>query len=149
MKYLKYFNNASEYNAFVESEEYILPNVSRIVSGDSVEYNPILPTYVTFSFDQLTGWGNITEVIEFTVPAGTTFAEWMEMEDEYGSLNKYNVIAGYGEWFIKDSGEMCSEYVIGGIGGAGTEHSYLLNTDGSRVKGSDVIEGRHYDYEVA
>jgi hypothetical protein len=55
MKHLKSFNNISEYNTFVESEEYILPNVSRIVSEDSVEYNPILPTYVTFSFDQLTG----------------------------------------------------------------------------------------------
>lgn len=96
MKYLKYFNNASEYNAFVESEEYILPNVSHIVSGDSVEYNPILPTYVTFSFDQLTGWGNITEVIEFTVPAGTTFAEWMEMSDDFNGAYKYLVVAGYG-----------------------------------------------------
>lgn len=38
---------------------------------------------------------------------------------------------------------------IGGGGGMGTLYAYLLNTDGSRVKGSDVIEGRHYDYEVA
>ena len=148
MKYLKSFNNASEYNVFVASEEYILPNVSRIIAEDIVEYNPILPTYVTFSFDQFTGWGDNTEVIEFTVPTGTTFAEWMEMEDD-GTLNKFNVIAGYGEWFIEDSGEMCSEYVINGIGGwAGMEYSYLLNTDGSRVKGTDVIEARHYDYEV-
>ena len=55
MKYLKSFNNASEYNVFVASEEYILPNVSRIIAEDIVEYNPILPTYVTFSFDQFTG----------------------------------------------------------------------------------------------
>ena len=151
MKYLKYFNNASEYNAFVESEEYILPNVSHIVSGDSVEYNPILPTYVTFSFDQLTGWGNITEVQEFTVPAGTTFAEWMEMSDDYNGEYKNFVIAGYGPWYINDSGEMESVYEESGFGGGGmdTLYAYLLNTDGSRVKGSDVIEGRHYDYEVA
>ena len=150
MKYLKSFNNASEYNVFVASVEYILPNVSRIIAEDIVEYNPVLPTYVTFSFDQVLDWVGTTEVIEFTVPTGTTFAEWMEMEDEYGFLNKYAVIAGYGEWFIKDSGEMCSEYAMLGIGGGGvgTEYSYLLNTDGSRVKGTDVIEARHYDYEV-
>lgn len=96
MKHLKSFNNISEYNTFVESEEYILPNVSRIVSEDSVEYNPILPTYVTFSFDQVTGWGNITTTAEFTVPSGTTFAEWMEMSDETNGEYKYCVISGYG-----------------------------------------------------
>ena len=35
MKYLKYFNNTSEYNTFVESEEYILPNLS-LISTDVV-----------------------------------------------------------------------------------------------------------------
>lgn len=45
---------------------------------------------------------------------------------------------------------MCSEYATNGMGGGMylTEYSYLLNTDGSRVKGTDVIEARHYDYEV-
>lgn len=45
---------------------------------------------------------------------------------------------------------MESVYEESGLGGGGmnTLYAYLLNTDGSRVKGSDVIEGRHYDYEV-
>jgi hypothetical protein len=40
MKYLKQFKQVSEYNAFKESEDYILPNVSSIVETESVEFNP-------------------------------------------------------------------------------------------------------------
>lgn len=40
MKYLKQFANQSDYQAFKESEDYILPNVSSIVETESVEFNP-------------------------------------------------------------------------------------------------------------
>jgi UDP-N-acetylmuramate-alanine ligase len=45
---------------------------------------------------------------------------------------------------------MKSVYDESGIGGGGmgTLYAYLLNTDGSKVKGSDVIEERHYEYTV-
>ena len=38
MKYLKKFNESSEYDAFKGSEDYILPNVSYIVASDTVMY---------------------------------------------------------------------------------------------------------------
>ena len=38
MKYLKKFNESSEYDAFKSSENYILPNVSWIVASDTVMY---------------------------------------------------------------------------------------------------------------
>lgn len=38
MKYLKKFNQASEYEVFKESEDYITPNVSYIVASDTVMY---------------------------------------------------------------------------------------------------------------
>lgn len=40
MKYLKYFTNVSDYQAFKESEDYILPNVSYVENSDVVMFNP-------------------------------------------------------------------------------------------------------------
>ena len=43
MKYLKYFKQSSDYQAFKDSEDYILPNVSSIVETESVEFSPYVP----------------------------------------------------------------------------------------------------------
>jgi hypothetical protein len=40
MKYLKYFEQASDYEAYKNGSDYILPNVSSIVETESVEFNP-------------------------------------------------------------------------------------------------------------
>ena len=40
MKYLKKFNQASEYEAFKVGDEYITPNVSYVVDGGGVMFNP-------------------------------------------------------------------------------------------------------------
>ena len=40
MKYLKQFNQASEYEVFKEGEEYVLPNVSYVVETKGVSYAP-------------------------------------------------------------------------------------------------------------
>ena len=39
-KYLKLFNQDAEYQAFKETEEYILPNVSYVEDINVVYYNP-------------------------------------------------------------------------------------------------------------
>lgn len=44
MKYLKYFTNASDYQTFKDSEEYILPNVSYIEDSNVVMYGPAVKT---------------------------------------------------------------------------------------------------------
>jgi hypothetical protein len=38
MKYLKKFNQASEYEAFKAGDEYITPNVSYVVEGSEVKF---------------------------------------------------------------------------------------------------------------
>ena len=40
MKYLKKFNTEIEYTDFTESDKYVLPNVSWVVDGNNVLYNP-------------------------------------------------------------------------------------------------------------
>ena len=40
MKYLKYFQEDSEYTEYKNSSDYVLPNVSYVVSSESVFFNP-------------------------------------------------------------------------------------------------------------
>ena len=40
MKYLKYFKEASAYEAYKSGSDYVLPNVSYIVDGAEVKFNP-------------------------------------------------------------------------------------------------------------
>ena len=46
MKYLKYFEEASAYEAYKSGSDYVLPNVSYVVEGDKVEYNPYIAPLV-------------------------------------------------------------------------------------------------------
>lgn len=39
-KYIKLFETESDYNTFTGSTEFIKPNVSAVISGDTVHYNP-------------------------------------------------------------------------------------------------------------
>ena len=88
MKYIKLFNTTTEYNSFKDGDSYILPNVSHIVNDNVVMFSPARKADITFSYDigESDGWGmNVTWVpYEFTVPAGTTFGEAIEMMDENG-----------------------------------------------------------------
>ena len=77
MKYLKYFTNASDYQTFKESEEYILPNVSYVENSDVVMYDPyvepaspnVVCTYYTsdpytnVSLVSYYGWNGFTNMI--------------------------------------------------------------------------------------
>ena len=62
MKYLKQFNQASEYEAFKESEEYITPNVSYVVNGGEVKFNPEVKSLVY-------------NMIDLGLPSGTLWAD--------------------------------------------------------------------------
>ena len=88
MKYLKKFNETNEYDSFKSSDAYILPNVSFVVNANTVMFSPARKADITFSYDvgESDGWGmNVTWTpYEFTVPAGTTFGEAIEMVDENG-----------------------------------------------------------------
>ena len=52
-KYLKLFNEHTEYVAFTQTEDFVLPNVSHCITENHVHYNPIVPhdytkDYLTF-----------------------------------------------------------------------------------------------------
>ena len=54
MKYLKHFETSAQYDAFKDSEEFILPNVTYVVENSNVYYQPyvepVSPNYV-LTFD--------------------------------------------------------------------------------------------------
>lgn len=67
MKYLKYFTNASDYQAFKESEDYILPNVSYVENSDVVMYGP----YVEPASPNVVCVYNITDISQDTMLMGS------------------------------------------------------------------------------
>ena len=42
VKHLKLFENHADYAAFIETEDFIRPNVSHCVAENDVHYNPVL-----------------------------------------------------------------------------------------------------------
>lgn len=63
MKYLKQFKQASEYEAFKESEDYVTPNVSYIVEDGNINYEPHV--YVEPPFT----------MVDLGLPSGTLWAD--------------------------------------------------------------------------
>lgn len=43
MEYLKLFENHSQYEDFVQSEDYLRPNVSHCIEQNEMHYNPTIP----------------------------------------------------------------------------------------------------------
>lgn len=46
MKYLKLFQTQEEYDAFLESEAYVIPNVSLVKGGNSIKYNVLFGVFI-------------------------------------------------------------------------------------------------------
>ena len=79
MKYLKEFENHTQYEAYIASEDKILPNVSRCVQEDDVHYTP---------FDPYNGH----EYVDLGLPSGTKWATMnigATSETEYGNYYQY------------------------------------------------------------
>lgn len=51
-KYLKLFNNHAAYEAFTETEDFVLPNVSHCIQQNDVHYNPYIPANVVKYYNQ-------------------------------------------------------------------------------------------------
>lgn len=47
-KYLKLFQNVSDYETYKNGEEFLLPNVSFIVNEETVHFNPDMSGYELF-----------------------------------------------------------------------------------------------------
>ena len=78
MKYLKLFNNKNEYNSFVESEEFVLPNVS-YCENDKVYYNA--PKLIILKGDNY--YPEVGQTMQ-------TIYNWFV--EQYGEFDYYNVV---------------------------------------------------------
>lgn len=65
MKYLKYFDEASAYEAYKNGSDYVLPNVSYVVEGNTVNYNPEPP---------------------FKIEIPSPYTEWARIQHKDGTL---------------------------------------------------------------
>ena len=107
-KYLKLFSNHAEYDAFLETEDFIKPNVSHCIQENDVHYNPIPHDYskdyltfvaledgATFTFNGATV-NNITNKASYSLDDGNT---WTEIESgvSTSSINTGDKILWKGE----------------------------------------------------
>lgn len=78
MKYLKYFKTESEYNTFVQSEDFILPNVSYAVDADSVFYHIVKAEtgdYKIFLSEKKNISGLTYKTVDLGLPSGLLWAD--------------------------------------------------------------------------
>jgi hypothetical protein len=69
MKYLKYFVEETQYEEFINSDEFIRPNVSHVSENKSMKYNPNNILDVFFIGDK-----------EYQFENGMTWSEWLDSD---------------------------------------------------------------------
>ena len=111
-KYIKKFDTHSSYEDFIQTEDFILPNVSYCVDNKDVHYNPYVDPY------------NGHEYVDLGLPSG---AKWATMnvgansETDYGLYFAWGETQGYADvstkafsWsdydLTEDSGSTMSKY---------------------------------------
>ena len=85
MKYLKKFNQASEYEAFKVGDEYVLPNVSYVVEGSEVKFDPAVKSLVY-------------NMVDLGLPSGLLWADrnvGAESPEDYGLYFQWGDTVGY------------------------------------------------------
>lgn len=110
MKYLKYFEEASAYEAYKNGSDYVLPNVSFIEDVAVVMFNPnAKPTnLIEFTIDS----------VPYQAEEGMTWLDFVNSEysndDFYTDTNEGNFIVKYqGNRFKSSTKEwQCSDSVI-------------------------------------
>ena len=99
MKYLKKFEVASEYDAFKDSEDYILPNVSYIVASDTVMYG-ISKTeegkYKVLMVSKKDISGLTYNEVDLGLPSGR---KWADRNVGAKSVDDYGTYFAWGETF--------------------------------------------------
>lgn len=82
MKYLKKFENHSQYDAYISGGGAVLPNVSLCVQENEVHYNPYVDPY------------NGHEYVDLGLPSGT---KWATMNVGANSVTDYGNYYDYGK----------------------------------------------------
>lgn len=122
MKYLKYFKTEAEYNAYIQSEDFVLPNVSYTVDSDNVFYHVVATEtgeYKIFLLEKKNISGLTYNMVDLGLPSGLLWADrnvGAKSVDDYGTYfawgetEGYNVSTGY-----CTATELCA-YMQPGIG---------------------------------
>lgn len=83
MEYLKLFENHSQYEDFIETEDFVRPNVSHCIEQNEMHYNPIDPfnghAYVDLGLPSGTKWATMNVGASSETDAGLYFA-WGETQ---------------------------------------------------------------------
>ena len=103
MKYLKYFPTEAEYNAFIQSEDFILPNVSYAVDTDTVFYNIVKTEsgdYKIFILEKkdISELETTYEMVDLGLPSGLLWADrniGASSPEDFGTYFAWGETEGY------------------------------------------------------
>lgn len=107
MKYLKYFKTEAEYNTYIQSEDFILPNVSYSEDTDSIFYHIVKTEtgdYKIFVLEKKNISGLTYNMVDLGLPSGLLWADRnvgaTGPEDfgtyfAWGETTGYNISTGY------------------------------------------------------
>lgn len=101
MKYLKKFNNESEYNSFTDSESFILPNVSLVVDVDVVHYSKAGVSQTMFIVGN-----NYSNEFEFLKTQIGIEDEKLSQLTSYTSNPSFRLVDGEWRWLTYDNQEI-------------------------------------------
>lgn len=127
-KYIKLFNNHTQYETFMGSDELMLPNVSHCIEENEVHYNPL---HVI----------NGHEYIDLGLPSGTLWATMnigAESEKDFGLYFAWGETQGYTADQISGSATphrdfTWADYQLGDGGSGSTNMTKYNETDGKTV----------------
>lgn len=118
MEYLKLFENHSQYEDFIQSEDFIKPNVSHCIQENEVHYNPIPDPYNGHEYVDLgltsgTKWAKMNVGASSETDAGLYFA-WGETQgytaSQVGNGEGQKAFSWNDYALTEDSGSTMSKY---------------------------------------
>lgn len=100
MKYLRLFDTHADYQDFTETQEFILPNVSRCRASNDVHYNPIPETRLIVTYNIVDDGGGLSPKSDTQLRSGS--AIWAKIMN-YFDKAQYEADCGEGNSpFTKD-----------------------------------------------
>lgn len=101
MKYLKYFPTEAEYNAFIQSDNFILPNVSYALDTDNVFYNIVKTEsgdYKIFLLEKKDISGLTYNMVDLGLPSGLLWSDrnvGASAPEDFGTMFAWGETEGY------------------------------------------------------
>lgn len=101
MKYLKYFETEADYNAYIQSEDFITPNVSYTADADSVFYHVVKTEtgdYKIFLLEKKNISGLTYNMVDLGLPSGLLWADrnvGASSPEDFGTYFAWGETEGY------------------------------------------------------